>query len=130
MAGFDMNSISVIEPGHKRYDQLDVVETLPRKHQSSRFYNQVVQVYNESPVGALVIVPLEDGMKLYNLKNVLAGRGLKPGVDIIVTRQETSDKGEPLPRSLRPAKLKKLSDTEGKLVDSIPGLADDVVDPQ
>jgi hypothetical protein len=126
MAGFDTKSISVVEPGHKQYEHLDVMDTPGSRHASTRFYNEVVSAYNQCKVGAIMIVPVPEGIKYYNLKNVLLGRDLEPGVDVKVARQETGPDGVLLPRSERPAKIKKLTSKKGRIIDSrLPEVHDD-----
>jgi len=117
MSGFDMKSISVVEPGHKKYDELDVMESGGSRWASTKFYNEVVRAYNECKVGAIMIVPVPAGVKYYNLKNIMRGRGLVPGEDLKIARQETGPDGELLPRSNRPAKIKKLTKNKGRLID-------------
>lgn len=119
MNGFDMGSISVVEPGHEQYDVLDVAGSPSSRHLSTVFYNEVLEVYNQSDVGAILLVPLPAHIRYYNLRNVFSHRGLRPGKDILVARQETNAKGELLPRGQRPVKLKKLSDRKARLIDSL-----------
>lgn len=129
MSGFDMKSISVVEPGHKKYDDLDVMDKGGSRHASTRFYNQVIRAYNDCKVGAIMIVPIPDGIKFYNLRNVLKGRGLDPAEDFKVARQEAGPDGELLPRANRPAKVKKLTKVKGRLIDRTGGEVDDEVAP-
>ena len=126
MNGFDMGSISVVEPGHEQYDVLDVAETPPSRHQSTVFYNEVLEVYNQSEVGTILLVPLPSNMRYYNLRNVFSHRGLRPGKDVLVARQETNAKGDLLPRGQRPVKLKKLTDRKARLIDTLSQGSDDV----
>jgi len=124
MAGFDMKTISVIEPGHKKYDDLDVLTSKgASRHLSTKFYNEVVEALNASSVNSILLVPLPETIKFYNLRNILKGRGLHYGVDILIARQEAGSEGELLPRSQRPAKIKKLSRTKGRVIDRA-GLAE------
>ena len=125
MSGFDMTSISVVEPGHESYEQLDVHEQAKSRHQSTNFYNEVMQVYNDSPVGAILLIPLPEHIRYFNLRNVFAGRGLEIGEDILISRQQTDDEGNLLPRGSRPAKVKKLTDKSGRIVDTILPLTED-----
>ncbi|PNV83376.1 MAG: hypothetical protein C0610_17100 [Desulfobacteraceae bacterium] len=126
MAGFDMDSISVIEPGHKQYDQLDVHKTgAMSRHVSTMFYNEVVEALNACEVDSIILVPLPPTIKFYNLRNVLANRGLANGVDILIGRQECGSDGEILPRGERPVKIKKLCETEGRVIDSVMPEVDD-----
>ena len=125
MSGFDMTSISVVEPGHESYEQLDVHEQPRSRHQSTNFYNEVMEVYNDSPVGAILIIPLPETIRYFNLRNVFSGRGLEIGKDVLISRQQTDEDGSLLPRSSRPAKLKKLSDKAGRIVDMISPLEED-----
>lgn len=126
MAGFDMDSISVIEPGHKQYENLDVHQTgAMSRHVSTSFYNEVVKALNDSKVDSILIVPIPPTIKFYNLRNVLSNRGLVSGVDILIGRQECGSEGEILPRGERPAKIKKISETEGRVIDSVMPQVDD-----
>jgi len=129
MAGFDTKAISVVEPGHKNYENLDVMEKPGSRHASTKFYNEVVRAYNQCKVGAIMIVPIPEGVKYYNLRNILQGRGLVPGEDVKVARQETGPDGELLPRSHRPAKIKKLTSKKGRVIDSALPEGDDVEAP-
>ena len=107
MAGFDRTSISVIEPGHKQYENLDVHQTgALSRHVSTSFYNEVVTALNDSEVSSILLVPLPPTIKFYNLRNVLKNRGLNNGVDILLGRQECGSDGELLARGDRPAKIK------------------------
>ena len=126
MAGFDMKSISVIEPSHKQYAEMDVtLDSLSSRHTSSRFYNEVVEALNSNDEGAILIVPLPEKIKYYNIRNVLDKRGLKSGVDIIISRQEVGPDGDRLPSKIRPAKIKKISKAQGRIIDSYPKSEED-----
>ena len=92
---------------------------------STAFYNEVIEEYNRSEIDDILIVPIPDHIRFYNFKNVLAGRGLRLNVDLIVARQELDSEGRILPRGHRPAKIKKLTDTPGKIVDIQPAPGDD-----
>jgi hypothetical protein len=119
MAGFDKGAISVVEKGHKQYDLVDVADSEGSiRHQSTKFYDDVLTAYNDSKVGDILIVPLPEGLKFYNLNNVFKWRGLVRGKDVVIARQETDMDGKPLPRSERPAKLKKLTKTKGRIIDT------------
>lgn len=124
-----MKSISVVEPGHNKYDDLDVMDAGGSRHASTRFYNSVVEAYNSCKVGAIMIVPIPEGIKYYNLRNILKGRGLVPGEDFKVARQETGPEGDLLPRSNRPAKIKKLTKVKARVIDSGAARADDGTAP-
>ena len=119
MSGFDMTSISVVEPGHKDYEQLDVHEQVRSRHQSTSFYNEVMEVYNDSPVGAILIIPLPDHIRYFNLRNVFKGRGVIVDEDVLISRQQTDEEGNLLPRESRPAKVKKLTEKQGRIVDMV-----------
>ena len=125
MSGFDMTSISVVEPGHDSYEQLDVHEESKSRHLSTSFYNEVMEVYNESAVGAILLIPLPENIKFFNFKHVFKKRGLDLGDDVLITRQNTDDEGQLLPRSSRPAKMKKLSDKSGRIIDMFAPVAED-----
>jgi hypothetical protein len=120
MAGFDKGVISVVDKGHKQYDLLDVSDSegSVRHQQSTKFYDDVITAYNDSKVGAILIVPLPEGLKFYNLNNVFKFRGLARGKDVVIARQQTDMDGKLLPRSERPAKLKKLTKTKGRIIDT------------
>jgi len=119
MAGFKKDSISVISVGHKQYDLLDVKESGSGvRHTSTKFYDDVITAYNVSKVGDILIIPLPAEVKFFNLTNVFRGRGLTRGLDIVIARQETDMDGKLLPRSERPVKLKKLTKTKGRIIDT------------
>lgn len=130
MSGFDMKSISVIEPSHKQYADMDVTEaTHSSRHTSTKFYNEIVQTLNSLEVGTLILVPIPENIAYFNLRGVMRKRGLVYGEDIIITRQEMGPKGERLPVKLRPAKIKKISEKLGRIIDSYPKAAQDRVLP-
>lgn len=117
MSGFDRGAISIIEPGHAKYDDLDVLPGEGGRHKSTRFYDQLLVEYNKCEVGSIMIFDLPDTIKFFNLRNVFSGRGLVVGEDIVVARQEFDADGELLPNRNRPVKIKKLSKTEAKIID-------------
>ena len=114
MSGF----ISVTDPGSEEHAELDFAngEAVSR-HESTDFYNEVVQAYNESKVGAIIMFPLPAHLRYGNLRNTLKGRGLGMG-DVSLSRQEVNSEGEVIPVSQREVKLKKLTTKSGKLFDS------------
>lgn len=124
MSGFDMSAISIIEPGHEQYEQLDVPEQTKSRYRSTLFYNEVIQAYNDSPVGAILLVPLPEKIRFSNLRNVFAGRGLE-GDDVVISRQNSGPDGKLLPLGSRPAKVKKCSEKKGRIVDIIGPLGED-----
>lgn len=119
MSGFDKGAISVIEPGHAKYEDFDVDPDQGKvRHQSTPFYDQIISEYNKCEVGAIMVFDLPRTLKFYNLKNIFRSRGLIPNEDVVLARQEFDADGERLPSRHRPVKLKKLTDAVGKIVDT------------
>jgi len=114
MGGF----ISVADPGSEEHEKLDFADgEKVSRHESTDFYNEITEAYNDSKVGSIVMFPLPAHLKYGNLRNVLKTRGL--GLeDVSLSRQEVNSEGEVIPVSQREVKLKKLTDKVGKLFDS------------
>ena len=116
MSGFDSSAISVIDPDHDHFKNLDIEEsTQSNRRVSQEFYNEVVQAYNDISVGSIMIIPLPEHIKYHNLRNILKNRGLEIHEDYRISRQELDGEGNLLPVKDRPAKLKRISATPGKI---------------
>ncbi len=123
---FDMTAISVIEPGHPSYNDMDIpAKATSSRHASTQFYNEVVTELNKLKRNALILVPLPEGILYYNLPNIFKNRGFIQGVDILISRQEMSPTGERLPIPLQPVKIKKLSDAQGRVIALPPHVGQD-----
>ena len=111
-------AISVIDTDNPNYDQFDVRdEELSPRRLSTAFYNEVIDAYNDCGVGSVLLIPLPDSIRFFNMKNVLEGRGLKAGEDFALVRMDRDAAGSVLPKNKRPAKLKKLTSTVARHVD-------------
>lgn len=111
-------AISVIEKNHPEYEKFDVKdEDLSPRRASTAFYNEVIDAYNHIEEGDVLVVPLPESIRFFNMKNVLEGRGLKSGIDFHLVRMDKDTAGEVLPKVQRPAKLKKLTATKARHVD-------------
>jgi hypothetical protein len=113
-----MAAISVIDKDNPSYDQFDVKEEeLSPRRLSTAFYNEVIELYNECGVGSVLLIPLPEQIRFFNMKNVLEGRGLKAGEDFMLVRMDRDAAGSVLPKNKRPAKLKKLTSVMARYVD-------------
>ena len=111
-------SIAIIDPENEQYDDLDIGLKEPSLRILSRsFYNELMDIYNDAKVGAILVVPLPNHVRFSNLKNILSGRGLTYEEDFYLTQMSHDLEGKKLPKTGRPAKLKKLSERKGKTVD-------------
>ncbi len=115
----EQKSISIIEPDHDRYGDVDVKDyELSPRGMSTLFYNELMDAYNDAPVGAILIVPLPKHIRFFNLKNVFSGRGLVCGVDVVIVKMTRDADGVALPRGDQPAKIKKVTAKLGRIIDS------------
>lgn len=111
------SGIQIVTPDDPEFERVDISnDDVSKRHLSTLFYNEVIEAYNEMPVGAVLVVPLLPHIRFYNLKTIFAGRGLQLGVDLLLTRQP-ANASDPAPKSQRPIRVKRLTDKPGKMFD-------------
>lgn len=111
-------TIDVIAPDNELHSEMDVrPEDVHHRRESTAFYNEVALAYNLAAVGSILLVPLPRHIRMFNLKQVMLGRGLREGADFMLARMTHDTDGNALPRANRPTKLKKCSAKNVRIID-------------
>lgn len=112
----------VVRPTDPGYDSLNSLESVangPRRYD----YESLAEAYNEAPVESIFVLDLGERSKPSNVGYVLNNRGLKVGLDCVVSKPTRDLRGSLITQDKRQITLKKLSSALMKRLDETGRLA-------